>query len=136
METEEDGEKEREKKAGMQQETGRKETGSEERGDRLGGKPREKGGEKGVLRMGEGSRAPPSHTPLWIPLEALQALGASILGVWRKKGSAFGQGGRERVAGNHMPLESRPPSTSWCICLQKYPCYTERYNYNYNNVYI
>lgn len=131
MVTEEDGEKEREKKEGMQQETGRKETGSEERGDRPGGEPREKGGEKGVLRMGKGSRAPPSHTLLWIPLKALQALGASILGVWRKKRSTFGQGGRERMAGNHPPLEPQLPSTSWCICLEKYLCYTERFNYNY-----
>lgn len=85
----------------MQQETGRKESGSEERGDRLGAKEGglvsgEKGDEEGVTRMGESSRAPPSPTLLWIPLEALQAFGRLDFGGLEEEKEHFwarGQGG-------------------------------------------
>lgn len=64
------------------------------------------GRERKGVRMGESSGAVLSCTLLWLPLKAPWVLGCPILGVWRKKGSAFGQGGRERMAGNRLPLES------------------------------
>lgn len=76
------------------------ETGSEERGRGTGGEAGRKGSEKRVPRMGGGRRTLVSQTLLQIPLKAPQALSASILGVWRKKGSTFSQVGREGMAGN------------------------------------
>lgn len=89
------------KKGSRKQECNRKL--GERRGDtgRDGaGEAGRKGSEKTVPRMGEGRRTLVSQTLLWVPLKTPQALGTSILGVWRKKGSTFSQVGREGMAGN------------------------------------
>lgn len=94
-------------KKGRRQECNRKSGGRKagvRRGETGGGEGQgEKGGEVGSHHGGHF----PSHSLLRIPLRALQAVCASILGAWGKKGSTLGQGGRERMAGKCPPLESR-----------------------------
>lgn len=104
----------------MQQETGRKESRSNREGRQAGG-----GERKEARRGSQGWRKAKRH-PLPTPpsgyLEAPQALSTSILGVWKKKGSTSGQGGRKRMTENDLSLELQPPSTSQHVCLEKYPC--------------
>jgi len=94
--------------------------GGARRERRRGGGPKDGGRQQGT---------PLPHPTPDIPHGPPHAPSTSALGVWRKAGSAFGQGGREMTAGNHPPSEPWPPSTSQRVCSEKQPCSTDGYKY-------